>query len=218
MRRIFHRLHDWIERILFPSPTNVARLENTDAATLARWYRRPPGTPKQIEARFAYRDPLIRQMIWEVKYRGNTRLANTLATVIADELMAEEEEQLAADDSPTHIVPIPANPRRHREHGWNQSELIAREVATCLPDGWRCSPHLLKRRERTPQTQLTRAADRRANMRHAFYVPLRMRTRVDGSSIVLIDDVSTTGATLRDARRALTEAGAKEVRMVAVAH
>jgi len=111
------------------------------------------------------------------------------------------------------IVPVPLHPRRRRERGFNQSELIARELArradtSVAPDA------LVRRQDTAPQTGLS-AASRRANVRGAFAV--RQRARVSGRTVVLVDDVFTTGATAHACARALREAGAAEVRLLTMA-
>jgi ComF family protein len=110
------------------------------------------------------------------------------------------------------LVPVPLHPRRQRERGFNQSELLAREIARrTVP----VAPGALVRRQDTrPQTGLSAAA-RRANVKGAFAV--RQRARVAGRPVVLVDDVFTTGATAQACARALREAGATDVRLLTMA-
>jgi ComF family protein len=108
---------------------------------------------------------------------------------------------------------VPLHPRRRRERGFNQSELLATELARRT--GLRLAPlALVRRRDTAPQAGLTAAA-RRANVEGAFAV--RQRARVSGRPVVLVDDVLTTGATARGCARVLREAGAAEVRVLTVA-
>jgi ComF family protein len=105
-------------------------------------------------------------------------------------------------------VPVPLHRSRKRARGFNQAADIARYLP--IP-----SVHVLKRvRSTVSQTDLP-AAKRHANVRNAF--ALRRGQDVTGLVVVLVDDVSTTGATLESCARVLKEAGAREIRALTVA-
>ena len=106
------------------------------------------------------------------------------------------------------VVPVPLHRRRRRARGFNQAEELARHL------GPRCQPVLRRTRATPSQTDLP-AADRHANVRNAF--ALRRRADVAGLTVLLVDDVSTTGATLQACARALRLAGAREVRALTAA-
>lgn len=112
----------------------------------------------------------------------------------------------------TVVVPVPLGRRRQRERGYNQSGEIARRVARAL--GWEFAPRLLRRRRDTaPQSGLDRAA-RTRNLTGAFEAAAE---RVQGRTILLIDDVLTTGATARAAASALRRARAGEIYVLTAA-
>jgi ComF family protein len=150
----------------------------------------------------------LRTAIHELKYGGQRRVAARLA-----EAALQEAGVRALVEPGAVLVPVPLHPRRRRERGFNQSELLAREIArrtgACLAPA-----ALVRRTDTRPQTGLSAAA-RRANVKGAFAV--RQRARIAGRSIVLIDDVSTTGATAQACARALREAGAADVRLLTMA-
>ena len=111
------------------------------------------------------------------------------------------------------ILPVPLHRTRQRNRGYNQSELLARQLSKLLkvPVGGR---DCVRVRDTKPQTGL-RGAERRKNVRGAFAVPRPERVR--GAAVLLIDDVLTTGATLDACASALRKAGAESVRALTLA-
>jgi len=109
------------------------------------------------------------------------------------------------------IVPVPLTARALRQRGFNQTLLLARVLSrlTKVP----VSMDLLyKKRETLPQIGLG-AKERQSNLRGAFKVVGNAR----GKRLILLDDVMTTGATVRECSKALIRAGAKEVVVVTLA-
>ena len=149
-----------------------------------------------------------REAVHALKYAGRARVAEDLVTAMSDMMLRGWEEAL--------LVPVPLGPRRLRQRGYNQSDLLAR----ALGRRWnRPVAELLVRVRDTPtQTALTPAA-RRANVAGAFELrisdcglriegaPVESAIRNPQSAVVLVDDVFTTGATLAEAARALERAG-----------
>jgi ComF family protein len=150
----------------------------------------------------------LRILVHELKYRGRRRVAARLAGLLLEESDIRRVLGAGAD-----IVPVPLHPKRRRQRGFNQAELLA--AALARGSGLALSPGVLVRRKDTsPQAGLSSAA-RRRNVAGAFAV--RHRSRVMGRTLVLVDDVTTTGATASACARALKDAGAAEVRLVTVA-
>ena len=150
----------------------------------------------------------LRSVIHELKYRGKRRVAGRLAEALLAEPGARE--LLRGSDV---VVPVPLHPRRRRERGFNQAEVLAGELARRV--GRPCAPLALVRRKDTPPQAGLSAAARRRNVAGAFAV--RRHAQVSGRVVVLVDDVLTTGATAHACARALLAAGASEVRLLAVA-
>jgi ComF family protein len=135
-----------------------------------------------------------------------------VAARLAEELLSAAPTRGLLEEGAV-LVPVPLHPRRRRERGYNQSELLARELGART--GLEVAARALVRRVDTPPQAGLSAAGRRRNVAGAFAV--RRRTRVAGRVVILLDDVLTTGATALACARILREAGAAEVRLLSVA-
>ena len=141
----------------------------------------------------------VRSALHRLKYRRNVALGDALARPMADFCRRL--------DWPVEVVvPVPLGKRRLQERGYNQVGLIAMPLAAL--NRWRYAPRALSRvRETKSQVGLS-AVERRENMQGAFRADPRP---VSGRTVLLMDDVATTGATLSACVEALLSAGAKAV-------
>jgi len=129
---------------------------------------------------------------------------------IADDMAVVMNRVAEVADVSSVLVPIPLAPKRLRQRGYNQSEALAR----ALGRQWKVPvlPDLLARTRETPtQTALT-PETRLANVAGAFAMSNDQRSMInDHSTLIIVDDVFTTGATLAEAARALEQAGATRI-------
>jgi ComF family protein len=151
---------------------------------------------------------VLRVAVHELKYRARRRVAGRISDAMMGE--ASVRSVLAGAEA---LVPVPLHPRRQRKRGFNQSELLAdalgRRAGIVV-----AAQALVRRQDTRSQTGLSAAA-RRANVRGAFAV--RRRAQVAGRTVVLVDDVLTTGATASACAQVLRAAGAREVRLLTAA-
>ena len=110
------------------------------------------------------------------------------------------------------VVPVPLGRKRQQERGYNQVDLIARPFSLALGLDYR--PAALKRNRDTASQVGLSAAERRANMKDAFSAKASV---VRGKTVLVLDDVSTTGSTLSSSAEALFQYGAKDVFALTVA-
>jgi len=147
-----------------------------------------------------YKKP-ISTLIQTLKYQGNQELAKVLATIAASKL----KRHLSKNQKILTAIPLHKNKERNR--GFNQASLIAQELASILKLEYQ--PNLLIRtRDTQSQTKLTRP-ERFKNLKAAF--KLRSKINLKNKTIVLVDDVMTTGATLNEAAKALKPAKPKQI-------
>jgi ComF family protein len=152
-------------------------------------------------------DGPIRELCLKLKHEPNAWLARWLADVLVEAHPALQQE--AAD---AWIVPVPLHWRRHWERGYNQAEALARGLADRMSLRV-CQP--LRRVVATPPLALLGRTERSRLMRGAFRP--RPFKGVQGRTILLVDDILTSGATSGAAARALRRAGAARVVVVVVA-
>jgi ComF family protein len=147
----------------------------------------------------AYRGVLVRAIVL-LKFER----IDPLAAYFGERLASLAERDALAGD---FVVPVPLHPTRERERGFNQAELIAREVAKRLRLPFK--PILLVRTKARPDKHILSNDERWRIVRGAFAT--RPGSQVDNKRVLLVDDVMTTGATLDACAGALLEAGAKSV-------
>jgi ComF family protein len=156
-----------------------------------------------------YRPPLV-GAIARFKYHGQIVLARPLGGIMTEALSGS-----AGDLDPATIdviCPVPLHSSRQRERGFNQSQLLAEEISSAIGKPVR---DLLDRvRPTAPQVDLPARA-RAENVRRAFEA--KEDAGIAGHTVLLIDDLFTTGATLIECGRALRAAGAAEVRVLTLA-
>ncbi|SPD75215.1 ComF family protein [uncultured Desulfobacterium sp.] len=152
-------------------------------------------------AAFHYRGTVVKA-IHQFKYRAKTYLSESLGR-----LMAEYAEGISIGSGNLLIMPVPLHPKRLRERGYNQGLLLARRVASHLKAEL---DFLTLRRARytAPQAGLKKD-ERKRNVRGAFKV--KDPSVVEDKTILLVDDVSTTGNTLNECARVLMRSGSREV-------
>jgi ComF family protein len=159
-----------------------------------------------------YHSKPLRRLIAELKYGGMTSLNRDVECFLLDRAASCDWEFPWRTDIPQCIQPVPLASPRLRDRGFNQSHVIADR----LRDAWLPNTPIADALDRMPgritQASIRDAAAREANVRDTFIA----RGPVPGS-VLLVDDVVTTGSTAAEAARVLLGAGASRVYLAAVA-
>jgi ComF family protein len=174
-------------------------LQGTEAQRCGVCLARPPRIAR-TRAAVAY-DELSRGLAIRLKYGRKVAIARTMARYMAP--------RVAVGDNPV-LVPVPLHRARLWQRGFNQSALVAREISRRLDIA--ADPFLLRRVKRTPPLKGMSPLQRRKAVAGAFKVP--DRSAVEGRTIILVDDVLTTGSTAEACARTLKRAGAARVELV----
>ena len=174
-------------------------LQATEQTMCARCLAAPPRIAR-TRAAVAY-DELSRSLAIRLKYGRKVAVARTMAHYMAPLVRAEGASLL---------VPVPLHRSRLWSRGFNQSALVARELSRRLKIP--ADAMVLRRIRRTPPLKGMSPLQRRKTVAGAFRV--RNKDAVAGKTIILIDDVLTTGSTAEACARALKRAGAERVELV----
>jgi competence protein ComFC len=173
-----------------------------------------PHQPYVLTAAKSYAQPLVRTLIHELKFEYMRTAAKPLAKIIIRHIKKCPQLASLLEDKNLIIIPIPLHKDRERIRGFNQTFEIGTLIAKYLDIECR-NDVLIKRTPTRPQHELTRG-ERLVNIQDCFSVqnkdPLMNRT------VMLIDDVLTTGTTLAVAANTILQHGTARVYALAVAH
>ncbi len=152
---------------------------------------------------YPYEEP-IKERFWAFKFRGKVGYG-----VYFGDRMTRLCEG-AYGDSIDIVVYVPMLPKKERERGYNQAEILAKHVAAGI--GREVRGILVKQRDNPEQHKQADVLSRRANVRGLFELTRDAHLYIHGKNILLVDDVLTTGATLDECARVLLAGGALSVR------
>jgi ComF family protein len=174
-------------------------LQATEASTCGVCLAKPPRIAR-TRAAVAY-DDLSRGLAIRLKYGRKVAIARTMARYMAP---------LVGSSSDLLLVPVPLHRTRLWQRGFNQSALVARELSRRLKVP--ANPVALRRSRRTPPLKGMSPLQRRKTVAGAFHVA--DKAAVAGKTVILIDDVLTTGSTAEACARTLQRAGAARVELI----
>lgn len=194
--------------VLFPKDEVVCALEQmTTAELMDAAPAAPPST--EVISLFSYRNHLVKTLIWELKYKGNKRVAKLIATVLHKRILQILSDRSLADGITCPVViPMPVSKKRRKERGYNQCELVTDELSKMFGPSVTILPQGLRKIKDTPRQTLMDRSARLENIKGCFESGDPF---LRGKDIFLIDDVFTTGATMKEAESVLLNAEARKV-------
>lgn len=203
--RIIHSLSE----ILFPSACYLCKKEGeTLCISCDRKLQRAVDTPSpSITSIYSFKDPGVKRAIHAIKYFHRKDLIAPFTKMIVKDI---QEKYLREKWT---LIPIPMPTLRHYIRGYNHAEAIASEISE--KTGIEVNQKILVRATtRKRQVMTISRSERIKNQKNVF----KTLQDVQGINIILIDDVTTTGATLLEARKILLEKGALNVKAYTIAH
>ncbi len=208
-----------IAQFIFPAEEKVSELEKLSPTELMS-QAKPASLHSipTIKSLFHYKDPLVQKALWELKYRGNKKIAILFGELLYELILDTISDALLFSNfSEPLLIPLPLSKERKRERGWNQSEMLVKAIHEHDPHALFTinTQVLIKIKHTKPQTTLHRK-ERLENLKDCFTIS--NPELIKNKNIILIDDVSTTGSTILEAEKTLRAVGARSVLGFTVAH
>lgn len=170
-----------------------------------------------ITSVWSYKDRRIKKLLWLLKFGSKFSVIEDLAPSLKDHIFAElSEEAIFQNINSVILVPIPITRKRLRIRGYNQSEIIAKYLCDKSFEKITYENLLEKIKDTPAQNTIKNRSARLKNLHGAYKV--KDHKKIVGKNIILIDDIVTTGATLREAKKVLIATGAKKVLAFTIAH
>lgn len=156
----------------------------------------------------------MRSVIYEMKLKGKTYIAKYVGRLLAERIkLAQAEDDLKVD----FLVPVPCSKKKRLQRGFNQTELIAKEVSRLTEIKTLCA---LEKTKDTKASKTVRGVDRYFVQYGAFDINKKLEggiNEVKGRRFLIVDDVITTGSTVDECARVLKSAGASWVGVLCLA-
>jgi competence protein ComFC len=169
---------------------------------------------------FDYHHPLVKKAIWALKYERRRSLAGYFGTALYREFFKSLARSGGHSKESIVLIPIPGGKKAVSVRGYNHATLIAEAIRACAKqDRLLISVEnnvLYKAHEITQQVRARGKSNREKNVEGIFRI--HNTEKIAGKTVILIDDVITTGATIAEAKRAVRSAKPKRVLAIAVAH
>lgn len=220
LRLYINTIYNWIVDSIFPELclgcSKKGQVICINCLTNIRLAERETAT--NIYAAYDYRDPIIKKAIWSLKYYSRRFIGEILGKMLYESMIEEISDMRSiTKGQKIVVVPVPLSRNRKKKRGYNQAESIARHFCNCNKEIFNLSPNLLSKKiDTSPQARISNRNSRLNNIHGAFI--FNANEDIKGRTIIIIDDVTTTGGTISEIMKILRKAGAKKVVGFALAH
>lgn len=175
-------------------------------------------TPQSIDgilSSIGYRG-IVKKLLYQFKYKPFlSDLKIPLGKLFYEGLIQQEAFVKFVGKNPI-LIAVPLHSQREKSRGYNQSELLAKQLSVHL--GIKYLPNVLRRKINTKAQFSLKKEERRVNLKGAFDFNLKFKESLIGKRIILVDDITTTGSTLRECTKILKRGGVGAVLGVTLAH
>lgn len=174
-------------------------------------------TEEWVYPLYDYRHPAVKKVIWQLKYSKKRKLGEVLGKLMYENIILELSDlSILENFREPLLIPIPLSRKRLKERGYNQALLLCKEIEKMNSDLKITKDVLIKTKETEHQAHIRDKSRRLKNLLGTFAV--KNDNLIKKRNVILIDDVTTTGATLNEAKKTLKQAGVKKIIAFTVAH
>lgn len=210
------------QNLLVPENIKIKKLLDLPISSLKDFLPKSPVYSKDIFVLFDYDNKIVKLIVKSIKYKNNASLRKRIAVYLYDEIIEMASEIALFEGGPPLLVPMPMSKMEKRSRGFNQCEELAREIkkldSPAKGNNLTVSFDILKKvKETKRQTTLSRE-ERSLNVAHSMTAVAGPEKAPVPRTVIILDDVYTTGASLSEARRALFAIGVKRVIGLFIAH
>ncbi len=173
---------------------------------------------EKIFSAFSYKDPIIRKILLNLKYYHKRNLGKKLGAILYNGMLEEISELKSFTGQKIILIPIPMTKARLKERGYNQASLIALGIyEACDENIFELREDILIKKYNTfPQAKIKDRTKRLKNIKGCFVCT--QPKFIKNKTVIIIDDITTTGATLNEAIKILEKSGAKKAVGFVIAH
>ncbi len=175
-------------------------------------------TDIDIIALFDYRDNAIKKAIWHLKYYRSKNIGVLFGKILYEHTLEDISSLRSLTRGlPLIVIPVPLTRAKIKIRGYNQAETIARSFCECNPEVLQLYTHVIIKKHNTlPQARLHNRSARLKNIKGTFEI--HEPNILKGRTVILIDDVTTTGGTFNEIMKLCKKAKVKKVIGLALAH
>ncbi|MEK7552315.1 MAG: phosphoribosyltransferase family protein [Patescibacteria group bacterium] len=166
-----------------------------------------------------YKQTLAKKLIWELKYKNNEHSAKILAEIMYTEIIGYLNDWIMFEDFKDPVlIPVPLSKEKLEKRGYNQTETLVEQIIL-LDQGKNLGfefDAIHKVKDTPEQSSLKTKVQRLKNLKNCFKVV--NPEKIKNKNIIIVDDVITTGATIKEVKKILKKAGARKIKAICVAH
>jgi len=209
----------FILNLILPKDLEVVEIEDMSEADITNSVPEANEIKNnRYKALFQYKNKISRKAIWAIKYSKNQKILNKFSNLLYEFILENITDEVAFSNfNNPLLMPIPMHKNNLKTRGYNQSELITKEIYK-IDNGKNFDIELgalIKIKETPHQSTLKNKSERLKNLKGCFWANSDL---IKNRNIILIDDVITTGTTMNEASKTLRKAGAKKVIGFSLAH
>jgi competence protein ComFC len=212
-------LFEYLLYLILPKEKDIIEIEKLSEEEILKNISRADTNNSNIKSIFRYKDKIARKIIWEIKYNKNKVLTKKIAKIFYEFILEEISDEISFSNfiNPL-LIPVPISNKTRKERGYNQCEEILKEIEKLDTNNiFEIDFEIIKKvKETTHQAKIKNRKQRLKNLDGCFEIINKQK--VLGRNIILIDDVTTTGATIFEISKTLKNAGANKIIGFALGH